>query len=197
MIAPLLKAIRDELRIGLRPLNVDPDCIQVTKDEKVSADIGQVGISIYTVDLTPDSLGGNAVLIVESAVAVGVTLRARFVPVDRRGENLYTDIGDESTISIDELVQRIIRIIHGQPKIVQKASKLGENLGLVYSEPLFIARSIGNPEEKGPDHFNISENTKTDINYNEQDLEALYQEVVFQGAKCFQPALDFEPTLDD
>lgn len=196
MIAPLLQAIRDELRIGLRPLNVDSDSIQVTKDEKVSADLGQVALSIYSIDVSPAAEGGNAVLAREYSVAIGVTTRARFVPVDRRGENLYTDIGNDSIISVDEVLERVIRIIHGQPKIVQKASKLGEVLGIVYSEPLYLSRSISNPEEKGQDHFNIPDNGEGDVTYNEQDLEALYQEVVFQGAKCFQPALDFESTLD-
>lgn len=196
MIAPLLQAIRDELRIGLRPLNVDSDSIQVTKDEKVSADLGQVALSIYSIDVSPAAEGGNAVLAREYSVAIGVTTRARFVPVDRRGENLYTDIGNDSIISVDEVLERVIRIIHGQPKIVQKASKLGEVLGIVYSEPLYLSRSISSPEEKGQDHFNIPDNGEGDVTYNEQDLEALYQEVVFQGAKCFQPALDFESTLD-
>lgn len=195
MIAPLLQAIRDELRINLAPLNIPEDDIQVTKNEKVNADIAQVGVSIYAVDISPSDPSGNAILVVDLAVAVGVTLKARYVPVDRRGEYLVTDIGNSSNISLDEVIQRIIRSIHGQPKIIQAASRLALKLGLSYCEPLYLSRSISTAEDKGPDHFNIPDDQSTTVSYNDDDLEALYQEVVFQGAKCFQPALDFESTV--
>lgn len=197
MLAPLLKAVRDELRTSLRPLGVDPDSVTVTPDEKVYAIVGQVAVSIYAVDISPSEPSGNAVLVTDLAVAIGVTLKAREIPVDRRGEELITDIGDTSEISLDEIIQKIIKTIHARPSVTQKASKLAVKLGLVYSEPLFLARSISTAEEKGPSHFNISENAESDVQYNEDDIEAVYQEVVFQGAKCFQGSLEFEPVLED
>jgi hypothetical protein len=196
MLAPLLQAVRDELRKTLRPLNIKPDSVQVTRDEKVPADSGQVFVGVYAVDMSPTEVSGNAVLCSELAVAIGVTVRSREIPVDRRGENLYTDIGDLRRISIDETIQRILRTLHGQPTIIQKATKLGSKLGLAYCEPLFLARSIGNPEEKDKAHFNVPE-ADGDVGYNEDDFEGLYQEAVFIGAKCFQSSLDFEPILED
>ena len=196
MLAPLLKAVRDELRKNLRPLGVEKESVEVTPDEKVTAIVGQVAVSIYSIDISPASISGNAILVTDLAIAVGATLRVREIPVDRRGVESITDIGNSSQISLDEIIQRIVRSIHGRPAIVQKATEYGEKLGIVYCEPLFLARSISTAEEKGPDHFNISENANSDVQYNETDIEALYQEVVFQGAKCFQAALDFEPELD-
>lgn len=192
MISPLLEAIRDRLRVTLAPLNIDTDSIQVTPNEKVNADSGQVAVSIYSIDVSPSTESGNAILAREYSVAVGVTTKSRFVPVDRRGETLYTDIQDSNVISVDEVLERVIKSIHGRPDIVQKATQYGAKLAIVYSEPLYLSRSISNPEEKSFDHWNISETQFKEFEYNEQDYEGLYQEVVFQGAKCFQPALDFK-----
>lgn len=196
MIAPLAKAVRDELRTSLAPANIPPEVILVTQDEKVAAWTGQVAVSIYAIDLSPSEESGNAILGIDFSLAVGVTVKGRVIPVDRRGEGLYTDILNENTISIDEIIRRVIKTIHGRPQVIAKANKIAVQYGLMYSEPLYVARSIGVPEEKGPEHWNIRPNENELMTYNEDDLEGLYQEVVFQGAKCFQPALDFEPTLD-
>ncbi len=196
MIAPLTQAIRDELRKGLRPLNIDEDSVEVRPDGKVYAWVGQVAVSIFNIDITPSDVSGNAILATDSLIGVGITAKGREVPVDRRGTDLYTDIGEASTISLEEIMMRVIKILHGQFTIIQKANRLAERFGIVYSEPLFLARSIGQPEEKGPDHWNIQDNGSAKIiDYNEDDLEGFYLEAVFQGAKCFQPALDFEPTF--
>lgn len=197
MLAPLLKAVREELRTNLRPLGIDPDSVEITPDEKVYAISGQIAVSIYSTDISPAPGSGNAILVTDLSLAVGVTMKAREVPVDRRGVEIITDVGDTSQISLDEIIQRIVRSIHGRPSIYIRANRYGQKLGLTYTEPLFLARSISTAEEKGPEHFNISETANSDVQYNEDDLEALYQEVVFQGAKCFQAALDFDPVLED
>lgn len=196
MIAPLAQAVRDELRKGLRPYNIPEDSVEVRPDGKAYAADGQVSVSIYSIDITPAEVSGNAILSVDSLIGVGVTVKGREVPVDRRGTDLYTDIGETTTISVEEIVMRAIRIIHGQFTLIQKANRLAERFGIVYSEPLFLARSIGQPEEKGPEHWNIQDNGSLQVaDYNEDDLEGYYLEAVFQGAKCFQPALDFESTF--
>ena len=195
MFSPLLEAIGTQITLGLRPLNITEESIQITPDGKVYAVSGQVAISIFLIDMSPSELSGNAILSSDLSVGIGITTKGREIPVDRRGTNLYTDIDNKGQISIEEIAARVVRLIHGQFAVTNKANQLAERLGLSYCEPLFLARSIGTPEEKGPDHWNITEDDRSILDYNGDDLEGFYLELVFQGARCFQHALEFEPTV--
>ena len=191
MFAPLLKAVRDVNRIGLKPLNIDEDSILVMEDGRPAAECGQVFVSIFNVDMTPDELSGNAILSTLFGVGVGITVRLREVPVDRRGEFGYTDIGDERSISCAEIAARVIRSVHGRPEVMIKANQNAARFNMRYDEPLFLARSLGEPERKKADHFNIMESAQRTSSSTDDDDEALYLELLFQGARSFSHALEF------
>lgn len=188
---PLLEGSRDHLRTTLRPMNILPDEVQVMPDGKTTADCGQVFVAVFNIDLGPSEESGNAILATTFGLGVGLTVRTREIPVDRRGEYGYTDIGKKSIISIEELTRQVIKSIHGQWGLMIKANNIGKKLGIRYEEPLYLARSIGTPEEKGPDHFNVPQNVQAQDDFDSGDYEGLYVELVFQGAKSFSHAVEF------